>query len=121
MNLKNFFILDEVDEAIGNNILEGYINKIKDDHLFDGHIKIFKTTKIFNLSIAIYERNNANEDYTQYDIFISATSSEEYIIINFEETLLYNILKEKNTKTDNKIFEKNISKINNNKFKFNET
>ena len=62
-DIKEFFISDEKDELIGNNKIEGYVNKIKDNYFFAGNIEIYITRKIFNLNIAAYERSNTNEDF----------------------------------------------------------
>ena len=62
-DIKEFFISDKKDELIGNNKIEGYVIKIKDNYFFAGNIEIYITRKIFNLNIAAYERSNTNEDF----------------------------------------------------------
>ena len=120
-DLKEFFISDEKDEIIGNNKIEGYVNKIKDNYFFAGNIEIYITTKIFNLNIVVYERSNTNEDFTQYALFTLGTSTKEFILINFENHNHYNLLIEKIIKVDINTFDKNKAAINQNDFKFNKT
>lgn len=110
--MKEFFISDEKDELIGNNKIEGYVNKIKDNYFFAGNIEIYITTKIFNLNIAVYQRSNTNEDFTQIALFTPGTSTKEYILINFENNIHYNLLIQKNSKENLNIYDKNKAAIN---------
>ena len=80
-DIKEFFISDKKDELIGNNKIEGYVIKIKDNYFFAGNIEIYITTRIFNLNIAVYERSNTNEDFTQIALFTPGTSTKEYIFL----------------------------------------
>lgn len=69
------------------------LKKIKENKFFDENIKIYATTKLFNLNIVIYERKNINENYTQYSLFTPQVILREYFLIDFEERVHYNLLK----------------------------
>ena len=67
--LRNFFNTDQNDPILVNKKLEGYIETIKEDCFFAGAMEIYLAVKIFNINIAIYERNTELEDFTQYYYF----------------------------------------------------
>ena len=114
--LKDFFLSEAADPVIVNTKLDGYINKIKEDKFFAGNIEIFLTTKIFNINIAIYEREYNKENFKLYSHFIPESLSKEVLIINFEGRSHYNLLKLKEGTKDLKEYENNIKDIKNNQF-----
>ena len=79
-------------------------------------IKKYITTKLFNINIAIYEREYINENFKQYSLFIPESLSNEVMIINFEGRSHYNLLKLKDEKKDSKEYLNIINDIKNNWF-----
>ena len=43
---------------------------------------------MFNINIALYERNTELEDFTQYALFSPESGTEETIIVNLEPVLI---------------------------------
>ena len=109
--LRNFFNADQNDPILVNKKLEGYIETIKEDYFFAGAMEIYLAVKIFNINIAIYERNTELEDFTQYALFSPESGTEETVIVNFENRSHYNLITIKNTKQNNTKL-KNIEEIN---------
>ena len=67
--LRNFFDTTQNDPILVNKKLEGYIETIKEDKFFVCAMEIYLAVKIFNINIALYERNTELEDFTQYALF----------------------------------------------------
>ena len=91
--LKEFFVEEENDPILVNNELEAYINHINEDKFFAGNIEIYIAATLLNINIGIYERDNINENFRQYSVFIPEKDTEDFIIINFEGRYHYNLLK----------------------------
>ena len=54
INLQEFFYEDGDNTILVNYKLEGYINKIQENELFEGVIEICIFAKILNINLAVY-------------------------------------------------------------------
>ena len=74
-----------------------YIETIKEDKFFAGAMEIYLVVKIFNINIALYERNTELEDFTQYALFSPESGTKETITVNFENRSHYNLIRINNS------------------------
>ena len=65
----NFFNNTQNDPIIVNKKLDGHTETIKENKFFASAMEIYLSVKIFNINIAIYERNTELEDFTQNALF----------------------------------------------------
>ena len=66
---------------------------------------------MFDINIALYERNKELDDFTQYALFSPESGTEEAIIVNFENRSHYNLIRISNS-LENKAKVKAIEEIN---------
>ena len=112
--LKEFFVDQNKDPILENNKLDGYIEKIRQNYFFASNIEISIASKIFQITIGIYEEDKNNKCFNAYAVFTTEPISKDYILINFENRNHYRLLRYKKINLNcNKLEKKNKDIINN--------